>query len=748
MKDYVSDTTMSSPSTKVPPSPLIGGHRCQIKQGFQTSSLKRMAAMAISAVAAPLAVAQGTSDTPSPRETRTVHLELPAVSIIGSRLQEQRQPGSVSMLDEEALEKSRPFTVNEAVRKLPGLHARDEEGFGLRPNIGMRGLNPTRSTKVTLLEDGVPLAYAPYGDNASYYFPPIDRFTSVELVKGAGSLAYGPQTIGGVLNFRTPAPSRSLKGFAQVVGGSRDFMDAKVQASANGWLFDATRKIGLGARDNTKSELNDLNAKAHLDLGGGHGVTAKLSHFTEDSTVTYSGLTLAEFNRLGARYNPFKNDQFEISRTGASLTHRWTLGGGRTLTTQLYAASFARDWWRQSSTTTDSQCGAAFVSARLAGTAVDVDSCNSTQGRLRSYQTVGIDSRFSTGYTMGGLYNLLDIGVKIHDEHQARRQVNAAAPTGRVGTLAEDNLRDTRAYSAFISNRVEINENIAITPVLRFESIRNQRHNRLTAQIGSDTLSQLIPGVGASWKFSPQSTLFASVHRGFAPPRTEDVIAGNGTSTEVGAERSLNSELGIRTETLNGLNVQATAFRNDFDRLIAVGSIAGGNTPLAQGRALFEGVEVSGSWYPQDRLLQGWFSNFALTWLSKAQQTEAFSQVVGGSVIAGSAAGNRQPYAPERLSTASVGFDAGRWMVQLEGVHTSAQFTDFANTVTASANGQTGLIDAHTVFNLAADWQLNRQWMIFATAKNLTDKLYVVDRTRGIQVGQPRLAQVGLRTRF
>lgn len=87
-------------------------------------------------------------------------------------------------------------------------------------------------------------------------------------------------------------------------------------------------------------------------------------------------------------------------------------------------------------------------------------------------------------------------------------------------------------------------------------------------------------------------------------------------------------------------------------------------------------------------------------------------------------------------------------MVQLEGVHTSAQFTDFANTVTASANGQTGLIDAHTVFNLAADWQLNRQWMIFATAKNLTDKLYVVDRTRGIQVGQPRLAQVGLRTRF
>ena len=97
------------------------------------------------------------------------------------------------------------LATDEALRKVSGVHARGEEGFGLRPNIGIRGLLPTRSSKVLLLEDGIPLSYAPYGDNASYYHPPIDRFESVEVIKGAGQVLYGPMTVGGVINYITPA---------------------------------------------------------------------------------------------------------------------------------------------------------------------------------------------------------------------------------------------------------------------------------------------------------------------------------------------------------------------------------------------------------------------------------------------------------------------------------------------------------------------------------------------------------------
>ena len=139
-------------------------------------------------------------------------MSTPRVDIIGTKDNLERIPGSGYVLDKETLESSRVFTTNEALRKVPGINVRDEEGLGLRPNIGIRGLNPTRSTKVTLLEDGLPLAYAPYGDNASYYHPPIERFESIEVLKGAGQILYGPQTIGGVINYITPPPPPRVGG--------------------------------------------------------------------------------------------------------------------------------------------------------------------------------------------------------------------------------------------------------------------------------------------------------------------------------------------------------------------------------------------------------------------------------------------------------------------------------------------------------------------------------------------------------
>jgi Fe(3+) dicitrate transport protein len=96
----------------------------------------------------------------------------------------ERTAGSIEIIGQETLENARVFNFSEALRKVSGVNIRDEEGFGLRPNIGIRGTNPTRSTKILLLEDGIPLAYAPYGDNASYYHPPIERFESVEVLKG------------------------------------------------------------------------------------------------------------------------------------------------------------------------------------------------------------------------------------------------------------------------------------------------------------------------------------------------------------------------------------------------------------------------------------------------------------------------------------------------------------------------------------------------------------------------------------
>ena len=107
--------------------------------------------------------------------------------------------------------------------------------------------------------------------------------------------------------------------------------------------------------------------------------------------------------------------------------------------------------------------------------------------------------------------------------------------------------RQTDAYSGFISNRFDIGQ-FSITPAIRYEHIENERTNRLTGDHGSANLQEWIPGIGFAYNPNQNITLFAGVHEGFAPPRTEDLITNNGGSVDVGAEKSTNYELGFRAK--------------------------------------------------------------------------------------------------------------------------------------------------------------------------------------------------------
>jgi Fe(3+) dicitrate transport protein len=310
--------------------------------------------------------------------------------------------------------------------------------------------------------------------------------------------------------------------------------------------------------------------------------------------------------------------------------------------------------------------------------------------------------------------------------------------------VAESNERNTRAHSAFALNRFAFGR-WALTTGLRVEQIDSERINRLTGGRGTDSLASWIPAAGVTWNPTDSATVFAGVHRGFAPPRTEDVIGGSGTATDVGAEDSVNYEAGARWTPSEGLDLDAAFFRNDFRRLIAVGSIAGGSTPLAQGEALFQGVEAAGRY----RHGSGLYGRAAYTWLPTARQSTAYTQVVGGAVVTGSRAGNRQPYAPEHMLTAALGGERGGFDASLESVFVDEQFANFSNTRVASADGQSGTVAASVIWNAAANYEI-APWSttVFVTVKNLFDRRYIVDRTRGIQTGSPRLVQGGVKYSF
>jgi Fe(3+) dicitrate transport protein len=692
------------------------------------------------------------SAPPEPAPAASEILQQPRFEVVGKRERLPLIGGSADVFGETSLDRSHVFTANEALRRIPGITVRDEEGFGLRPNISIRGLNPTRTTKVTLLEDGMPLAYAPYGDNASYYHPPIDRYVGVEALKGAHALFFGPQTIGGVVNYLTPDAPRVPGGFVQLSAGNRSYFNGHLRLSGHGALLDYTRKQGDGARDNLDHALNDVNFKYTVRFADHHTVTLRANYYTEDSTVTYAGLTQAEFERLGPRYNPFKNDQFDIVRTGFSLTHRFAPASGTELTTNAYHFAFDRDWWRQSSNSQDGQHGAGaltytidgvtatFLQHRLAGRRVDPDTqFPNVQGRLRAYDTSGIETRLAQRTPAGELQG----GLKLHREEQDRRQINGNSPTARTGTFAEDNYRDTLAWSAFAAHRFDAGA-FALTPIARYEAMEVERLNRLTGVAGRTNLDRLLGGLGATWRANERTTLFASAHQGFAPPRVEDLIGGSGTVTEVAAEKSFNAELGLRADPWAGLSVQAALFRQDFSKLIAVGSIAGGGTPLSQGEALFQGAELGAD----ARLPHGFRARLAYTNLFTAEQSTPFLNVATNAALPGSVAGNRQPYAPRHTMTAALGYARDRFDAEIEAQHVGEQFSDFANTVAPTPDGQRGLIAASTLWNASLNFRANASLSLFVTVKNVADKVTIVDRTRGILPNQPRLIHAGARYTF
>lgn len=668
-----------------------------------------------------------------------------------------RMPGSIQVIDRKTLEESRVFTINEALRKAPGINARDEEGFGLRPNIGIRGLNPTRSTKVLMLEDGIPLSYAPYGDNASYYHPPIDRFDSIEVLKGSGQIAYGPSTIGGVLNYLTPNPPSKMTTEVTLLGGNRRFFNGGISFGGTwdrtGVILHYHRKQGDGARENLHAGLNDVNVKVQQTLTSRQALTLKANYYGEESNVTYSGLREDEF-LANPRGNPFRNDFFYGDRWGGSATHAYVFNGNVALTTNLYGMHFDRRWWRQSSNSSQRPNDAADP---LCGGMANLNTTCGNEGRLRQYFNWGIEPRLRANFGWLGMRHELDLGGRYHYENQDRRQENGDTPAARSGRLVENNLRRNEALSSFIQNRFQIGE-FSITPGLRVEKVNFLRTNRLgnngQGVTGETDLTQLVPGIGFSYSPGANLIVFGGIHRGFAPPRTEDIINNStGGTVDLDPELSWNYETGMRAQFNNSARVEATFFRMDYSNQIIPASLAGGvgATLTNGGRTMHQGLELSGRVDTSTWLGSRYhfFTTVAYTWLPVAEFRGArFSNISGFSTT--SITGNRVPYAPESLFNFNLGYNHRRGLTALiEAVYTGEQFADDLNTTRPTPDGQRGLIEANTIWNATVNYEVESiRSTFFFTVKNLFDRLTVVDRTRGLLPGIPRLFQAGLKFSF
>ena len=680
--------------------------------------------------------------------------ELPTVTVTGSTQPEiARLPGASTVIGTTVLRERAPVSVAEVLRSVPGIHAAGEDPFGLNLNVGFRGLPPRRSARTLLLEDGVPILLGPYGDPSMHYAPPVESLERIEVLKGSAQIENGPQTVGGVLNFVTRRPPvEGSHGAVALGGGVPGYRSGhlNVGTGRNGYgiALDLTMREGEGVRQEQNHRVLNGMLTGHLPLGEGHGLLLKGSIWDESSRTSETGLTQQEFEREPFSL-PFAADgYFAVRRYLGQAVHEAGEGAVR-LRTNAYLSSTSRASWRQSGESEERLGEDDYEEDfNCAPGAVSYDHCGN-QGRPRDYLVAGVEPRLTIDFPFAGDAGALDVGLRLYRERVRRRQFSGPTAESREGDaeLTRDNEIATRVVAGFVRTRLRA-AGISLSPGVRVERIWQDIYNRFPGSEAeaAQSYTQILPGVGASYGTPAGVTLFAGLHRGFAPPRPADVYRpepGQPVAL-LDPETSWNWEAGGRFEPRAGLRAEATLFGMDFVNQIVDAPAESRQRFINGGRTLHQGIEFSAraSIGTLLRRMDDLTLDFAYTFLPVAR-FESGARV--GEIV-----GNRLPYAPRHTASAGATY-AHRSGVTLGAAleHTGSQFADDDNTVSGSASGQSGILPSYTVTNAFTSYSLPASRLqLRLSVHNLADVLYITQRNEGIQTGMRRLARAEIRWAF
>ncbi len=689
---------------------------------------------------------------------------IPQFEVTGSRNYSLRRlPGSASRIDKKEIEQLAPLSGNELFRRVPGVHVVDEEGAGLRTNIGIRGLDPARSRGVLMLEDGIPIALNPYGEPEMYFTPSVDRMAGVEVIKGAGQIAYGPRTIGGVVNYLTPEPPEEQEVGLRLQGGQGGYFSGLLSygnTTGNTGVYLSFLRRQADDLAGAEFQLNDLNLKVQHKLSSKSTIGLKVGIYNESSNSTYLGLTQSMWDMGGMDFvRMAPEDLLRVNRYSFSAYHNVNFNERTELRTTFYAYTIDRNWRRQDFS---NDGGRSDLTGVVWGDPSIIDGAvymrNGNGHRNRSFNVAGLESKLRHKHETLGLRNELQVGTRLQYEDAHESRINGSYPSALSGDMVNQELRTGRAMSAFAENKIWLRENLVFSLGLRGELYDYEREiqrssRRDTLVSAGNQVAALIPGAGLNYSVSNRTTLFAGVHRGFAPPRLKDAITAEGEVYELGAELSWSSELGVRSSPFSFLSLEATAFHMDFEnQIISVSeSVGGPGSGLVNGgRTLHRGLEL-GAILSIAQLAD---LPFSLDWDINATYVDAqFSAdrfvVEGEEQI--NIRGNRTPYAPEYLLSSALSFESPSGIaLRLTATYVGEQFTDPINSREPSPDGRDGLLSDYLILDATARYRLPGTSVAFTlSCKNITDERFIASRRpQGIRPGLPRFITAGVSLQF
>ncbi|MDG2177120.1 MAG: TonB-dependent receptor [Gammaproteobacteria bacterium] len=708
------------------------------------------------------------------------------ILITGGTEKINRLPGSAHYIDSEQLAVFAYSDVQRIAREIPGVSIQVEDGYGLRPNISIRGVTTERSSRITLLEDNVLIAPAPYAAPSAYYFPTAGRFAGFEVVKGPAAITQGPLTIGGALNMiSTPIPQRS-QGNLLVEGGE----DAtyRLHATYGGynqagfgflvethqWRSDGFQNIDRSYTD-TGLNVEDYTIKlAWAPVYSRHKGELKLQYAQQDSNQSYLGLTDADFvANADRRYGLSDLDNISTAHEQVILRYEYSATQDLTLNATAYNNEHARNWFKTEGIDLDGSDRADSLSRT--GWASIINDINLGNGRdgfatdqlqaildgnldtapgsidvranSRDYFSRGIQFGLNWQGGIGSSSHSLQAGVRVHRDEEDRlqydssfQQLNGELVLNDVGVLgaAGNRVQNADALAIHVYDQIEWS-NWLLTLGVRYEDIElsRARYNggadRLFRDGRNNDVQVWLPGFGVSYSLNENLVILGGVHKGFTAPTNSPGVA---------EEEALNYEFGFRYQD-NRINAEAIWFLSDYENLLGVCTASSG-TDCDIGDA-FNGdaATVSGLEF----LLSTDFSqssNYSVpfmltyTWINGEFDTNIADTAFFGDV----SAGDPIPYIPEHQYRVSLGVETLQW-----GVSLSANYVDEV-CVRASCQSTEKTDDTLTL-DLSVNVQLSDNINVFGRIENLTDQEDILGRhPYGARPNKVRTVAVGVRVRF
>ena len=698
--------------------------------------------------------------------------EIDTVTIIGKRADAADIPGSAHVIDSEELAEFGQSDVLRVLRSVPGVYVQEEDGFGLRPNIGIRGSGLDRSGRIALLEDGVLIAPAPYAASSAYYFPTQRRMSAIEVLKGPAAVTVGPRTTGGAMNMiSTPIP-KEMSANADLRLGSHELLDAHVNVGNRGdrfsWLLETVQAQSAGFKTidgpvggDTGFNIKDYIAKLQFDSDPASRVyqslRIKLGHTNQISDETYLGLTDADFAANPYhRYAASANDIFQSRHRQYQATYVIDTAKNWRGEMTVYHNDFARNWYKTQSVNGVSLNDVLIDPATYASEygyltgATSADDAIQIRANNREYFSKGVQAKIEWELGFGETDISLNTGLRLHADKEDRFQHQdgyrmadglLVLTTAAAGGSQTNRVSTAKVTSLYVDSQIRTRAWI-FTPGIRFEDIALTRYDYATTdptraqgptRVRSNSTQVLIPGAGALYRLNDEWRLLAGVHKGFNPPAP-------GSSAH--EESSINLEAGVRYSS-DALSFEAIYFRNDYGNLVGtVTDSTGGGGQIGDqfdgGEVLVSGLELSA-----DYAIEAGAFKFPIgmnyTWTNAAEFRNAFDS--GFEPWGQVEVGDALPYIPEHQLRVTAGIKHERFRTTLAANVVGRMRTKAGQ----GAYDPRETIESHVVWDMIATWRFTEHLSTYLKIDNLLNETYIAARRpAGVRPGLPRTAYIGL----